>query len=185
MYILLLTGYATDLISRATDGYWGDWGHWDMCPTGQYVYGFRLQSEPHQGGGDDTALNSIALFCAPQNGGPYTEITSTKGFWGSWSTPQYCSGTDDPVVAFQMRIEPLQHAGDDTVANDVDLYCKTSGKLEIDAQTAWGEWTNRLSCPSGQAVNGIQTRVESRQGNGDDTALNGVRLRCASYEGRY
>jgi hypothetical protein len=43
----------------------GEWGNWHKvtCPEGFHVRGFRTLVEPSQGGGDDTALNSILLLC--------------------------------------------------------------------------------------------------------------------------
>ena len=43
----------------------------------------------------------------------------------------------------------------------------------------WGNWGNAVFCPRGQYVIGFQTKLESRQGGGDDTALNGIRVRCS------
>ena len=43
--------------------------------------GARVQVEPSQRGGDDTAMNSICMKCS---GGD--KICSKKGFWGEWFT---------------------------------------------------------------------------------------------------
>ncbi|NXS27727.1 VMO1 protein, partial [Pomatostomus ruficeps] len=44
----------------------GSWGSWSLpCPTSAGVCGLRTRLEPpqHSGGGDDTALNDLDLYC--------------------------------------------------------------------------------------------------------------------------
>lgn len=109
------------------NGYFGDWGVPAFCPPGHFVFGYRLRSESKQGSdGDDTALNDVELRCALKgNVGVYTTIYSSYLTWGIWGDYRYCSGSDNPVIGYDMLIEPKQGSGhDDTAANDVDLYCK-------------------------------------------------------------
>uniref|UniRef100_H3ALL4 Vitelline membrane outer layer 1 homolog n=1 Tax=Latimeria chalumnae TaxID=7897 RepID=H3ALL4_LATCH len=47
----------------------------------------------------------------------------------------------------------------------------------------WGGWTWMDLCPEGSYAIGFSIRVESDQGAGDDTALNGIRLLCSSSTG--
>ncbi len=42
----------------------------------------------------------------------------------------------------------------------------------------WGSWYSTSRCPSGSFAFGFKQKVESPQGDGDDTALNAIRLRC-------
>ena len=171
----------TVLQSRATNGFWGNWGNIATCPDGQFVYGYRLRSENNQHGGDDTALNDIQLRCSDKTlQENYKTIHSSYSSWGTFSPLVYCHGSDNPVIGFRMRMEPRVD-GDDTTANDVDLYCKKGGHISAEVNTSWGDLTPELRCPSGQAVMGIATRVEPPQGEGDDTALNGVVLFCKNY----
>ncbi|WP_186645327.1 hypothetical protein [Fluviispira vulneris] len=154
-----------------TDGYWGDWGAWDRCPQGQYVDGFKLKSESYQGEGDDTGLNGISLHC---NGG--ANVSSSVAQWGSWSNDSYCYG---PAIGFAIQIEsPQGDNADDTAANNFKLICSSGNSAYANVQTNFGNWSQDLVCPAGQVVVGIQTRVESDQVGGDDTALNGARLIC-------
>ena len=47
----------------------------------------------------------------------------------------------------------------------------------------WGDWRAVRMCPAGQYVCGYRSRFESRQGDGDDTALNAVELYCCRFVG--
>lgn len=45
-------------------GKWGDWSKdYKVCPGNSRVCGLSLKIEARQGGGDDTAVNDVALFC--------------------------------------------------------------------------------------------------------------------------
>jgi hypothetical protein len=109
-------------------------------------------------------------------------ISSSAGEWGDLSDQVSCYGANNPISGFKMQIEGNQGEGDDTSANNVRMFCQDGQTLSADVYTNYGEWTQELHCPQGQAVAGIQTRVEAYQGeDGDDTALNGVRLLCRDY----
>ena len=178
--------YFTELLqSGETDGIKGDWGCVDECPRGQYVYAYSLRSEPYHGvSDDDTALNAVKLYCSSPPSISPTEpsltITSTEGQLGEYSGILDCVNPDDPIVGFKMKIEGHQGYPDDTAANKLDIYCQHGSQTySAITTTDFGNWTSKNYCPQGQAVTGIQTRVESPQGaDVDDTALNGVRLVC-------
>ena len=38
-------------------------------------------------------------------------------------------------------------------------------------------------CPTDSYITSMNARVESRQGDGDDTAMNGVQMRCRNEDG--
>jgi vitelline membrane outer layer protein I (VOMI) len=173
----------------------GQWGPWTVCPSfcpaDTFVYAIQLLSEPSQGGGvrrgDDTALNSVALACYNRFNGIFQGyITSDSGPWGLWTDPAFCPGTNAPIVAAEMQVEPNQGGGnsnDDTAANDVRAWCADGTFLDPPAYTGWGTWRGQVACPAGTAVCGMRTRVEANQGGGisDDTALNGLSLICCTF----
>lgn len=83
-----------------------------------------------------------------------------------------------------------QGGGDDTSANYINFRCRPFETEENTNLTetilsvapghgiwgTWSEWTD--SCEPDQAICGIRTKVESGQGDGDDTALNDVLFYC-------
>ena len=166
------------------EGHWGEWAASpEFCPEGSFVYGFKLQSEKKQGGSeDDSALNSIELHCRKPNSAFKTKsISSSKGFWGDWGSTAWCT-SDKPVDGFKVQEEPKQGEDDDSSLNNIALYCKdeTAAK-HASVNTNWGSWKPVQRCPDGFAVVGLKTRVENKQGDGDDTALNGLELYCQRY----
>jgi pimeloyl-ACP methyl ester carboxylesterase len=50
-------------------------------------------------------------------------------------------------------------------------------------QGLWGSWQTTRYCPAGSRAVGYRMRVEQGQGDGDDTALNAVELRCMDDAG--
>ncbi|XP_067279294.1 vitelline membrane outer layer protein 1-like [Pseudorasbora parva] len=156
-------------------GPWGNWRTLNLCPDGMYAVGFSLRVE--RPGGDDTALNGIRLLCADWSKGVLRDmipIESHSGFWGDWTNVKVCpSGY---LTAFQLRVEGRQ-LGDDTAANNVRFRCSDGAALEGDG-TSWGDWGKWSPTCWGRGICGIMTKVEDRQGDGDDTALNDVRMYC-------
>ncbi|XP_067279955.1 vitelline membrane outer layer protein 1-like [Pseudorasbora parva] len=160
-------------------GIWGDWRSRSMCPSGKYAVGFNLRVEKPVDG-DDTALNGIRLYCADRSKGDssindYSSIESGIGHWGDWTDIRYCpSGY---LTAFRLRVESSQGKGDDTAANNIRFRCSDTFLLEGDG-TSWGDWGEWSPACLGRGICGIMTKVEDRQGKGDDTALNDVRMYC-------
>ena len=165
--------------SSASDGFWGGWGPLRKCQAGKFIWGFRLKNEPYLGKGDDSALNAIEMYCSRDTSLP---IKSKEGPWGSQVTgPVFCQQRDGPVTGFKIRIEQYQGNGDDTAAGNVRLICRNGKELALEPRSQWGVWSQLFSCPTGQSANGFVTRVEDPF-DGDDTALNGMRLHCELNE---
>lgn len=167
-------GSTTTTIEVDNGGKWGDWQEVKMCPHDFYAYGFSLRVERSQGKGDDTALNGIRLMCKHITYPIDDIVVESPGIWGDWTTKHTCS--DGYLDSFQLRVESSQGKGDDTAANNMNVHCSNGDILHGDG-TGWGNWGRWSSrCPNG--VCGIQVRMEGRQGRGDDTALNDVKMIC-------
>jgi hypothetical protein len=166
----------------------GSWGSYQacysFCPAGSFAYAATLRSEVGQGLGDDSALNGISIDCYNRSTGAYTgSITSNAGFWGTWGTRAVTNPymTNNPFVGGQMKIEAPQGVDDDTAANAINLLAANGNWSTPSANTGWGSWGTVRQCPGGQAICGVNTRVESPQGGGDDTALNGISVACCTF----
>ncbi|XP_077326864.1 vitelline membrane outer layer protein 1 homolog [Lithobates pipiens] len=57
-----------------------------------------------------------------------------------------------------------------TLIHGEDIYVTNGGP--------WGVWEWMDVCPSNTVASGFELKVESPQGDGDDTALNAIRLLC-------
>ncbi|CAL8129058.1 unnamed protein product [Orchesella dallaii] len=160
---------------------WGVWGPFQKCGFG-YVQGFQLKTEPYGGiFSDDTGLNAIKLFCGNPDSFGTPFITSTEGDWGSWGNvyscyPGYLNG-------FQLRVEEYQGSSDDTATNNVRFFCTNlagSNYIEGDG-LGFGSWSQIQHCYSDQVICGLQTQMETYQGDDDDTAINNVLMECCDY----
>ncbi|XP_058614496.1 vitelline membrane outer layer protein 1-like [Onychostoma macrolepis] len=116
-----------------------------------------------------------------------SELTVPNGGkWGSWGEREMCpSGTY--AAGFSLKVEdPIQ--GDDTAINGIRLHCVDASKASSNSHHdyasvqsdvgSWGQWKDIKWCPSGFLTD-FQLRVESPQGDGDDTAANNIQFRCS------
>ncbi|XP_067279952.1 vitelline membrane outer layer protein 1 homolog isoform X1 [Pseudorasbora parva] len=163
-------------VSVPNGGPKGIWRTLSRCPDGMYAVGFSIRVDKSVAG-DKSALNGIRLLCADWSKGVLRDmipIESHSGFWGDWTNVKVCpSGY---FTAFQLRVQSPQ-LGDDTAANNVRFGCTDGAELEGDG-TSWGDWGNWSPACWGTGICGIMTKVEDRQGTGDDTALNDARMYC-------
>uniref|UniRef100_A0A8C2JAE3 Fertilization envelope outer layer protein n=1 Tax=Cyprinus carpio TaxID=7962 RepID=A0A8C2JAE3_CYPCA len=112
-----------------------------------------------------------------------SELTVPNGGgWGSWCQREMCpAGTY--AAGFSLRVEdPIN--GDDTALNGIRLHCIQSSSHSHHSYSSvqsdvgsWGRWTDIKWCPSGFLAS-FQLRVESFQGNNDDTAANNILFKC-------
>lgn len=163
---------------------WGKWGRWDDCRNGSFVRAFSVKTESKHGVKDDTALNAARFQCYSKSGTFTEQISSTNGPWGRWGPEQRCHGGFFASLA--MYSEEQCRRCDNTAANSIEMLCREDSGRNHWMKTGEGEfgWSTVMQtvhCPDGQAICGVQTRVQSRQGPGDDTALNQIKLKCCEY----
>ncbi|XP_053321060.1 vitelline membrane outer layer protein 1-like [Spea bombifrons] len=165
------------VISVTNGSPWGNWGRVEWCPEGYVAKGFSIKAEEKQGRGDDTAVNGFRLHCVPRyNSSPERTITSTVGPWGGWTSTFWCPSSY--LVSFSLRVEEPQGRRDDTAVNNIMFRCSDNRMLEGTGLPwgSYGPWSQ--SCQHG--ICGILTKVEGKQGDGDDTALNDIQCFCCS-----
>jgi len=113
-----------------------------------------------------------------------TRVTLWNGNWGNW-----LGDTSGPpgyyACGAQLRSENNQGGGDDTAANGLIIkWCQYNNWnrntwRQVNAGS-WGTWKSRVSCPYNHWIVDAQVQYEDPQGGGDDTALNGLYILCAS-----
>ncbi|XP_075703427.1 vitelline membrane outer layer protein 1 homolog [Rhinoderma darwinii] len=165
-----------NLILVNNGGNWGDWGILQRCPPSTSARGFSLKVEAPLGSKrDDTALNGIKLYCTHESSTYVVDtITSSEGDWGDWTTVSWCPTGN--FISFTLKVEKPQGDGDDTAANNLMMQCSDYRAIKGNGGT-WGNYGGWSGvCPNG--ICGIKTKVEERQGRGDDTALNDVQFEC-------
>ncbi|HEY9636709.1 MAG TPA: hypothetical protein V6D14_25140 [Coleofasciculaceae cyanobacterium] len=166
----------SDVVGALTSGKGGQWGTWttaQYCPPGSWAYSFGQKVESFQGPGDDTALNSIALYCSDRYGNPVGNyVTPHTGYWGSWAYNSCSRGAH--MTLFMLQVEG-GHPGDDTSANAVSFWCSNNIRIHASNAGPWGSWGPwRGGFITNAAICGLREKIESPQGAGDDTALNDV-----------
>lgn len=165
----------------------GNW-YMEVCPYGTYVSGMQAAIEPAQGGGDDSAMEALRLFCSNFDGDVITSIeikdSSSFGYWGD--------RVDCPIGAhaksFRARAESRQGGDDDTGMNSVEFECgkpndeSTTETIRPSNERYWGSWSSRKSV-SGKAICGVEGKIEPSQGSGDDTGLHSLEFIFCGYDG--
>ena len=165
--------------SAEADGGRGAWGNKASCPSPTVAWGFDLRNEEEQGqNGDNSGLNSLRMYCSSNNGTTTTQIISHDGYWGTRSKLYKCSPANGPLKGFALKkLWPRAHR-DEVEATEVLGVCQDNTLIGGDLGY-WGSWSKNFICPAGENVVGFINRVESKQSDGDDTAMNGLRMYCA------
>ncbi|MGI4840766.1 MAG: metallophosphoesterase [Janthinobacterium lividum] len=185
---LLCSGGA---LLRSSEGPWGEDSTIKSCPAGSGVVGFRLNIEEYQGSSgkdDDTGANEIELYCATAAGvGKGTILGGSSALFGTWRSMFTCP-SQQFVTGFRTRVEANQGGNDDSALNGVQMYCASATQgVMVPAQGStasdgfWGAWGQPESCSPGSAINGFVLKSEAPTPN-DNSAINGIRMTCSSFE---
>jgi len=108
------------------------------------------------------------------------EVEIYGGLWGGWKG---WAGKTSGYYACGAELRFEDPGGDDTAGNGLKLrFCDlknwNSKKTTTVYSGKWGGWKGMKMCPFGKYIGGARVRFEDRQGGGDDTALNGLEIRC-------
>jgi hypothetical protein len=167
-----------------SEGYWGDWTLPIEVPENYIACGLGLRIEPPQGAGDDTAANAVKIYyCYIDNWNLKNDLNLNEGLWGDWNWAMCPQGYY--INQVRARVESPQGPGDDTALNSLTFRCKEPVNSNVSddiilQNTNWGNWMDWVGNDD-QYVCGGQVRFEPSQEAGDDTALNGIRLRFCEY----
>ncbi|NWS75789.1 VMO1 protein, partial [Crotophaga sulcirostris] len=159
----------TSVLTVPNGSHWGKWGSRQFCRYG-YAKGFALKVK--------SALFSTTSSLCSDLHRHYSQCFFLLLFlvffvrWGTWTSFQICP--KGHLISFSLRTEESQGEGDDTAANNLQFRCLDEAVLIGDGLSwgTFGPWSK--SCN----ICGLQTKVESPQGFGDDTALNNVKFFC-------
>lgn len=164
--------------------YSGLWGEWKPMVKsedgGMYACGAQIRFEDRQGGGDDTAANGLRLqYCGLHDWRLQNAKSIYDGIWGGWKSMKMCP-YGKYIKAARVRFEGNQGNGDDTALNGLEITCVDKDNDPSTRENVmvysglWGNWTPWRETPGNKLVKGARVRFEDYQGNGDDTALNGI-----------
>ena len=101
------TNFKTELRPHAGSS-WGSWGPSEFCPDDSWASGYQLMVEPSCGDiCDDTALNSLKLFCSQLTGVEDGFVTSKTGNFGGWNDPLMCGEAGSFISGIQFKSEKV------------------------------------------------------------------------------
>eukprot|EP00727_Mastigamoeba_balamuthi_P009802 m51a1_g5444 hypothetical protein (189) ;mRNA; f:193155-193870 len=171
LIVALLVCSACGAMDIVFNGAVSTWGVWDACPDDSYAAGMWTKSQADHGTIDDTAMNGIRLLCKSADGTSLPYTPQSSGLF---------------VVGFVVQFQECCSAQDDTALNRIIFICNNpSGTQKYYSpelgKTSWGEWSTEYLCPAEYVAGAIRTRVQESEGLGDDTAMNGIALRCIPY----
>ena len=169
---------------------WGVWKKKELCPPDTFAYRFALRAEAHYGAaGDDSALNGVKFYCKSKTGDQRGDITSGIGREGSWTKAVGCTKEDEFLVGYRFKAEVSSNNADNWFGENFDAYCEKGEQLKgadlpLDNGN-WptgGQWSSETRCPTGAAICGMQTKIESFRGwTGDDAGLTDVKIYCCKF----
>ncbi|KAH3782867.1 vitelline membrane outer layer protein 1 homolog [Dreissena polymorpha] len=98
-------------------GQFGSWNSPTFCPSGQFMYKFRLKVESPQGTfGDDTTANDIVFECSriDSRGCNLTTVFAEGGAqWGDWGDWSDACPVNSAFCGIQTRVEAPTSGSDD------------------------------------------------------------------------
>jgi len=134
------------------DGVWGGWKGWEMCPYGKYIGAASVRFEDSIGGGDDTALNGLAIYCVDKYWTDGEMKIVYSGLWGEWKSWKF--QPRKLVKGARVRFEDPIGGGDDTAMNGIELNIEKPN-YGVSQGPISGEWVSVASGPQGYVTHKI------------------------------
>jgi hypothetical protein len=149
----------------------------------RYLCAGQVRYHMYDGKVDNTGLNGLSLQFCNYEYDSFDYDTVTEGLLGDWLRP-VVAPSGFYACGMELRNQAYQGDKDDTELNAIKLiFCSlTSWNDKIVEQLnkgLYGEWDTFL-CPQDTYVYGISAKVVPSKGDGDDTAMNGISLKCKS-----
>lgn len=168
---------------------WGKWGTFEFCPEGSYAQDIEIRFESYELlDADETAVNSVKLYCVNKESHLTRYITSTIGKKGKWKGMKTCPTGMPTGMMTGMRAKVLRDRGlleDDVAVQNVEMECDfgLSTVLAMDEDVANipdGCWSTWSKCDGESAICGIQIRYDKEIILEDDVALSDMVMACCS-----
>ncbi|XP_042891485.1 vitelline membrane outer layer protein 1 homolog [Penaeus japonicus] len=163
---------------QAENGLWrGEWGFEDYCTSGGgqnstgernvFVgsFEFKYETTDHI---DNTAGNSVKLYCSDDSGHILDYVTSTEGNYGTWQGIRACA-KGHYVTGFRLRVLEYQGTfGDDWGVDNIQVECDDGTVLDgldgvpataQESQEKRGEFQKDVIVVDGKEVEIVQVQV--------------------------
>jgi len=135
-------------------------------PVNQPHKGYTYALYGWNGGGGDHNL-WLEMSQRHNNHDPKSKPNGQELHWKKTVARLHPGGLTVPQGSFSAR-------------DGMPLAKKQAGHIEP-TTGHWGGWGGMHTCPPSQYVCGGQGRLEGNKGDGDDTAMNGFRLKCCKF----
>jgi PKD repeat protein len=152
---------------------------------GDYTISMHIRNE----NGENRASNVVRVLS--RKGEQHTErIQSFGGHYGDWASEFASCPPNKFAYGFSDKVESKQGSdrnnGDDTALNGIKLWCadlpNTQSNSYISSnEQKWGLWSEIMDCGDRESyIIGARLRVESPQGDGDDTGGVDIEFLCSN-----
>ena len=170
-------------IQSSTGDSRGSWRDLVYCLDNHYVNGFNQKMECGSYG-----VNVFRLYCTSLDNSQSYSITSYDNSEGSWQADQYCT-QGDFMQSYYVSKDGcsswfLGACISDLSLSDVRMKCIASASYLSPGGGCNSNLTSSVSCSTGEAICGYQTRFENPW-SGDDVRTTDSRFECCCLNGYF